>query len=195
MQNNRKKIIKLFLFVCAISISLIGCISIDKPQPTVLSSVEAIAGPDAANKKVYIIESGMENISTENLYFQEFSSYIDQVLRRKYFVKNTSNAEIIILMSFGINGPYLDYYYNQLYYQRFLKLTAYDVRLYKYENKIVPVWSISVVSNGSSNNLREIIPYMIVSMSGYIATNTRKFVDITIPLNDPIVESLIRGGF
>ena len=78
-------------------------------------------------------------------------------------------------------------------YERFLLLASFDIAASAKEGKSIQLWKTEVVSNGSSNDLRFVFPYMVASMRPYLATNTGKKVRITIAEDDPIVLQL-RGA-
>ncbi len=78
-------------------------------------------------------------------------------------------------------------------YTRFLFLDAYDVATYTKENKMNQVWKTNVVSVGSSNDLRLVVPYMVAAMKPYLGTNTGRKVEIEVREDDPAVK-LLRGG-
>ena len=78
-------------------------------------------------------------------------------------------------------------------YTRFLLLDAYDVAIYIKENKMNQVWKTSVISIGSSNDLRLVVPYMITAMKPHLGTNTGRKVEVEVPADDPAVQ-LLRGN-
>lgn len=78
-------------------------------------------------------------------------------------------------------------------YTRFLLLDAYDVATYIKENKMNQVWKTSVISTGSSNDLRLVVPYMITAMKPHLGTNTGRKVEVEVRADDPAVQ-LLRGN-
>ncbi|MHB1175387.1 MAG: DUF4136 domain-containing protein [Sulfuriferula sp.] len=78
-------------------------------------------------------------------------------------------------------------------YTRFLFLEAYDAATYAKEKKMNQVWKTSVVSIGSSNDLRLVVPYMVTAMKPYLATNTGHKIEVDVLVDDPAVQ-LLRGG-
>jgi hypothetical protein len=78
-------------------------------------------------------------------------------------------------------------------YSRFLFLDAYDVPTYMKENKMAQVWKTTVVSTGSSGDLRLVFPYMVAAMKPYLGTNTERRIKVEVPANDPAVQ-VLRGG-
>lgn len=75
-------------------------------------------------------------------------------------------------------------------YTRFLLLDAYDEATYKREKKMSEVWKTTVVSVGTSNDLRLIFPYMAASMEPYMGTSTGQKVLVQLRANDPAVQAL-----
>ncbi len=78
-------------------------------------------------------------------------------------------------------------------YSRFLYLDAYDVPTYIKEKKMTQVWKTSVVSTGSSGDLRLVVPYMVTAMKPYLGTNTGRRIEVQVLANDPAVQ-VLRGG-
>ena len=78
-------------------------------------------------------------------------------------------------------------------YTRFLFLDAYDVPTYAKEKRMAQVWKTSVVSTGSSGDLRLVVPYMVAAMKPHLGTNTGQKVEVEVPANDPAVQ-VLRGG-
>lgn len=75
-------------------------------------------------------------------------------------------------------------------YSRFLLLDAYDVPTYIKEKKMAEVWKTSVVSTGSSGDLRLVVPYMVTAMKPYLGINTGRKIEVEVPENDPAVQAL-----
>jgi hypothetical protein len=94
--------------------------------------------------------------------------------------------------TYGVTG-YTSHVGSYTTYIRFLLMDAYDVESYKRDQKMNQVWKISVISVGSSDDLRLVFPYMAVAMKPYIGTNTGRKIMIEILADDPQVTQL-RGG-
>jgi len=94
--------------------------------------------------------------------------------------------------TYGVTG-YTSHVRSYTTYTRFLFLDAYDVASYKQDQKMNQVWKTSVISTGSSNDLRLVFPYMAVAMKPYIGTNTGHKIMVKIIAGDPQVTQL-RGG-
>ena len=78
-------------------------------------------------------------------------------------------------------------------YSRFLFLDAYDVPTYMSKKRLAQVWKTSVVSSGSSGDLRLVVPYMVAAMKPYVGTNTGRRIEVQVPENDPVVQGLRLG--
>lgn len=78
-------------------------------------------------------------------------------------------------------------------YTRFLVLDAYDVATHIKENKMNQVWKTSAISTGSSNDLRQVVPYMVTAMKPHLGTNTGRKVEVEVREDDPAVQ-LLRGS-
>lgn len=79
-------------------LSLLGCSS-----PMVVK-VDAIAAPEPVAATRYVIFSGMQDISANDLYFREFSQYFRIALnRRGYREASPQEADLAIYLSYGIN--------------------------------------------------------------------------------------------
>lgn len=93
--------------------------------------------------------------------------------------------------AYGITGSTTHIGTNTVY-TRFLVLDAYDVEVYARDKKLSSVWKSSVVSTGSSNDLRLVMPYMVTAMSPYLGINTGKKIEIHTRVDDQKVK-VIRG--
>ena len=76
-------------------------------------------------------------------------------------------------------------------YTRFLLLDAYDLAIYKREQKLSQVWKTNVISIGRSNDLRFVFPYMVAALKPYVAENTGRLVQVDIEEASPAVLELI----
>lgn len=94
--------------------------------------------------------------------------------------------------TFGVTGE-TTHIGTDTVYSRFLFLDAYDVPNYIKENKMTQVWKTSVVSTGSSGDLRLVVPYMVAAMKPYLGMNTGRKIEVQVPANDPFVQ-VLRGG-
>ncbi len=77
-------------------------------------------------------------------------------------------------------------------HSRFLLLDAYDVVEYAKDSRLAQVWKTNVVSIGSSNDLRLVMPYMVVAMTPHVGKNTGRKVEVAVPEDDAAIK-LLRG--
>jgi hypothetical protein len=70
-------------------------------------------------------------------------------------------------------------------------LIAFDWKLFKTKKVEKQLWKTDLESSGSSNDLRYVFPYMIVSAEQYIGTNTRHVVTVKINENDSRIKEYI----
>ncbi|MEW5755052.1 MAG: hypothetical protein AB1810_02000 [Pseudomonadota bacterium] len=93
--------IRLF-FPLMIVLLLLGC------APRALQvQVDAISNPAVTEPgKRYQLKSGIAHVNENDLYFQEFSQIIHRSLQQRGFspAANPDEAEIIILLSYGVSG-------------------------------------------------------------------------------------------
>jgi len=94
--------------------------------------------------------------------------------------------------SYGITG-YTPVTSRHTEYTRYLKLTAVDSNLWKNNNESQELWKTSVISTGSSGDLRNVMPYMIVASKPHIGTNTGQQLKIIVDGEDKRVKNLRSG--
>ncbi len=75
-------------------------------------------------------------------------------------------------------------------YKRYLVLEAYDMAQYR-QKKLVQLWKTSVSSNGTSDDLRLVFPYMAAAMQAYIGSNTGHMISIYIDEHNPLLRELL----
>lgn len=90
------------LFSLMIALLLLGC------APRALQvQVDAISNPAVSDPgKRYLLKSGIANINENDLYFQEISRIVHRSLQQRGFspVDKSDNAEIVILLNYGVGG-------------------------------------------------------------------------------------------
>jgi hypothetical protein len=75
-------------------------------------------------------------------------------------------------------------------YLRFLILESYDTDKYKKNGELVQVWKTNITSRGWMEDLRRIIPVMVVGSEDYIGTNTGKQIRVDMRENDSRVRTI-----
>lgn len=139
----------------------------------------AIGDPQIYQYSYSIPTWGQTGVSSSNTY-GTVSSY------------GTYSGTTTYTPTYGVTGA-TTYVGTDSVYSRFLFLEAYDVPTYINENKMTQVWKTSVVSTGSSGDLRLVVPYMVVAMKPYLGTNTGQKVEVQVPEDDPVVQ-VLRGN-
>jgi hypothetical protein len=77
-------------------------------------------------------------------------------------------------------------------YTRTMQLTAFDVSNYSEDKDMTNLWKTSVISSGSSNDLRFIFPVLVAAAMPYIGTNTGRKIEVSLSESDKNVLE-IRG--
>ena len=78
-------------------------------------------------------------------------------------------------------------------YERRLTMVAYDFKAYQERHEQRQIWKVSVVSEGTSGDLRDVLPSLIAAAQPYIGKSTGKQVDVTLAKNGPEVEAVRTG--
>jgi hypothetical protein len=79
---------------------------------------------------------------------------------------------------------------SQTMYQSFLILESFDTEKYRTTKELVPVWKTNVTSRGRMDDLRTILPIMIIGSEEYIGTDTEKQISVNVNVDDERVKSL-----
>lgn len=75
-------------------------------------------------------------------------------------------------------------------YTRWYELSGVLIARFRQDGSIVEGWRTSVVSEGSSGDIRRVLPYLIVQATPYIAKRTQQGVQVTVWENDSRVAAL-----
>jgi hypothetical protein len=88
--------------------------------------------------------------------------------------------------SYGVTG-YTSGTSSYTEYTRYLKLSAVDVIKWKSPNKseLTELWKTSVISTGSSGDLRKVMPILVVASEKYLGKDTGQQVEVTIEPEGP----------
>ncbi len=102
-----------------IVIALTGCAITPGPME-VRSDVDALAMPEAQNRRQFVILPGNKDTSEYDLQFMEFKNHVEKALLKRGFIKAPSlqAGDVVLFLSYGVGEPQVHQY-------------AYDV----------PVWS------------------------------------------------------
>jgi len=91
---------------------------------------------------------------------------------------------------FGVGG-YAQRTESYTTFRRYLLLEACDKDAYLQQQQRKQLWKTSVQSNGASNDLRLVFPYMAAAMQAYIGSNTGHMITVDIDETDPLARSLL----
>lgn len=91
---------------------------------------------------------------------------------------------------FGVGG-YSQRTESYTTFRRHLVLEACDKEAYLQQQQRKQLWKTSVQSNGSSNDLRLVFPYMAAAMQAYLGTNTGHMITVDIDETNTLVRSLL----
>lgn len=82
---------------------LCGCAS----TPKFVAQVDSITAYDSTHGRTYFLLPGNEKISANDLYFKEYSRYIDRAMSGRGYtkVKDINSANIIVFFHYGIGNP------------------------------------------------------------------------------------------
>lgn len=177
-------------------------------------AVDSIAVPNAASKgKTYLITSAMQNVGDEDLQFQEFARYIENVLSQRGYirVRQQETADLLIRLAYGIGDPktttetfvigsqpeyrYWDWWHDRWVIEpaktetRQRTTTTYMRHLileaYDLKDpKRQQLWKTTVKSEGRGSDLRIVLPFMITAAVPYFWENTTGQKVITISGRD-----------
>jgi hypothetical protein len=69
-------------------------------------------------------------------------------------------------------------------YTRFLFVSALDLNQYKINGQTKQIWKTSVISTGSSGDLRQVLPILVAASKTYLSKNTGKMINVSIKEED-----------
>lgn len=89
----------------ALAALLSGCATMRQPQFHVV--VDSLASPAAQQKRTYLLLPGNNGVTWDDLQFQEYAVYVMRALNAQGFIaaKKTEDADIAIVLSYGIGDP------------------------------------------------------------------------------------------
>jgi hypothetical protein len=81
------------------------------PSPTYKMKVDTIADPKALKQQTFFVLPGIEGVSERDLQFREFAVQVERALKFRGYrkVPAAEDAELIILLSYGIGAPRVEY--------------------------------------------------------------------------------------
>ncbi|MCC4852520.1 MULTISPECIES: hypothetical protein [Vibrio] len=102
---------------------------------------------------------------------------------------STYSATTTLTPTYGVTGS-TTHIGNTTTYDRFLNIVAYDVDVYKKTEKMKQVWTTTVISSGSSGDLRRVMPVLVSAANPYLGKNTGQQVPVTLNENDKVVKNI-----
>lgn len=123
-------------------------------------------------------QTGVSSTTTRgNVNVNPYGNNID------YNQTTTSNPTYGITGTRNVSRTYTKYF-------RYVTLTAYDLNLYKENEKEKIVWNTIITSDGSIDDLRKVIPYMVTVGASYIGKSSGEKKSLEIYGNDERVNQL-----
>jgi len=193
---------KLYLFVLIFGTLIFsGCISQERNFSLTVNSINE----KGYNGKSYILVSGIEGVDETDLYFKEYSKYINNALDKQGYKhvdsKEKADLEIEVLYFIGADKHYYSYsneYSNEYSssnvssageyntFPVYLRLRAYDLKHYKMTKKKIYRWETTVTTNIPRNDLRLYMPYLVDAMQVYIGkdSSVNSYIVITSDRDD-----------
>jgi len=102
-----KLIIKFYFLILLL---LQGCAA-SSSAPSFRVGVDSIVDPSVQQKIKYFLFPADSSVSPNDLYFKEYSNYVEKVLTKQGYEKtNIADAQILILLQYGIGDPVTKYY-------------------------------------------------------------------------------------
>ena len=96
-------------------------------------------------------------------------------------------------MSYGVAG-YAQRVQTYKVYTRYLTLEAYDMPVDLNQQAAKQLWKISVRSQGQSNDLRFVFPYMVTAMQPYLGRNSGHMLSVDIDEFNPLLRDIQLGN-
>lgn len=167
------------------------------------SEISSFGNYDMSGKTFYIL-SGNANISNKDLEFIQYRDIIAQCMIRKHAIPtdNQDMADVCILMDYGITDKsnpdtYSTVFGNSIYsekvseFRRVLNLYAYDNQ--DRTNEPIMLWKTHISSDGSTNDLQEVLPFLMEATVNYIGKSSN-VQEVVVQEND-IEVYLMKNGY
>lgn len=220
--------------VCCFSVALLllNACSTAQQSLVIRSDIDALATPEAQNKRHFAIVPAKKDINPLDLQFLEFKGYVEKALQQRGFIKvdQLQQGDVVVYLNYGVGDPqtqqysyevpiwndYVYYPYSRRYgfyprmsygiagytqrietykvYTRYLTLEAYDMEAYLNQQAAKQLWKISVQSQGQSNDLRFVFPYMVTAMQPYLGGNSGHMLSVDIDEFNPLLRDIQLGN-
>ena len=106
-----------------------------------------------------------------------------------YGNQTTVNANTTYTPSYGITG-YRTHTGSETTFFRYALVTGYDYMEFKASKRQVQLWKTTIMSTGSSGDLRRVFPILISAAVPYLASNTGQKVPVSISESDKVVNAV-----
>jgi hypothetical protein len=95
--------------------------------------------------------------------------------------------------AYGVAG-YTQHIETYTVYRRYLTLEAYDMASHLQQQTPKQLWKVNVQSQGQSNDLRLVFPYLVTAMQPYLATNTGHMQTVDIDEANSLLRDIMLGN-
>lgn len=187
------------------AIFLSGCAT----KPVFLINVDSICDTSISiENRSYTLLPSKKDLDTDDLRYKLFAGYIHKGLSAQGYTPANSaeEAKIIIIIDYGIEEPKThNYAYaapivkgtggamvagSYTTFVRYLILQGIDAGEHRKSGKLKTLWKTTITSEGASDDLRLVLPYMIAASIPYISKDTGQKVLIQLKENDRAVLTL-----
>ena len=139
------------------------------------ADAELIIGVDyrvgAAQKETYTYE--------QPIYGEKVDSYVTTGTMQGYGNTVNINTTTMPITSYGIVGSKTKTG-TRTTHDRALRLVAYDAQTFKQTGKVNQAWRVDSFSNGSSGDIRELMPYLAVTAAEHAGHSSGGTKDYTL---------------
>ena len=95
--------------------------------------------------------------------------------------------------SYGVAG-YTQHTETYTVYRRYLTLEAYDMAAHLQQQTPKQLWKVNVQSQGQSNDLRLVFPYLVTAMQPYLGMNTGHMQTVDIDESNSLLRDIMLGN-
>ena len=172
--------------------------------------IDSITNPEIGRDDIfaYALVSSDVELREDDLRFQEVVRYVEAALSGHgyYEADSRESADIIVDVAIGLNGPVVEWKHQPSHsyrtispsqarvyavtrYDKYLRLTAHR-RLSEEEKTNNPpeqVWSIYVLNQDGSDNLRHYVPLMAAASVPYIDEDSGKRTTIRLKQDSALI--------
>lgn len=114
---------------------------------------------------------------------------INNIYGNNINLNSTVNTQTTYTPTYGITG-YSKSKVIDINYLRFIRIEAINMPIFIKDKKAEILWKTQITSFGSTNDLREVFPVMVVASENYIGINTGKIIKVEISSNDERINKI-----